>query len=484
MLTIGFSTRKHNPDFIKHLKKSCGLKDIQVIEKINNGEKNLSQVYNEIIDESLHDVVVFCHDDIEFDTNNWGNKLLRSFDESDYVILGMAGTKILNKHCQWWNPKTAMRGIVNHKVDNKKWASEFSKPKSFDDIDETVIVDGVFMAIYKSDIVHRFDESIEGFHFYDLGFCLPNHLDGAKVGVIYNIRLTHFSIGITNDQWENNRLKFSERYDNKLPITLINDVKIISGYTDKGGSTVALIELTNTLNKNGFNATFYGPHEWHKDKCQSGDLKDLQLSETDTIITHFIRLDERPNVRKVILSCHEKWWFKVGEIPKHWDTVVFLHDEHRNYHISYQGEYSIIPNFKPDLKSIEKENLDLVAGIIGSIEDRKQTHVSIQRALEDGCKEIKIFGQISDPNYFNINVKPLLNENIVHIGFSNDKQSIYNSIGRVYHSSKGEVACLVKDECWLTNTKFFGNVETNNEVSTLSNEEIINLWKNIIKNVN
>ena len=36
MITIGYSTRKHNPDFITHLKKTCGLKNIQVIEKINN----------------------------------------------------------------------------------------------------------------------------------------------------------------------------------------------------------------------------------------------------------------------------------------------------------------------------------------------------------------------------------------------------------------------------------------------------------------
>jgi hypothetical protein len=70
----------------------------------------------------------------------------------------------------------------------------------------------------------------------------------------------------------------------------------------------------------------------------------------------------------------------------------------------------------------------------------------------------------------------LLSDNIELVGFSTDKQSIYDSIGRVYHSSKGEVACLVKDECWLTNTKFFGNEETNNEVSTLSNDEIFDLW--------
>ena len=75
----------------------------------------------------------------------------------------------------------------------------------------------------------------------------------------------------------------------------------------------------------------------------------------------------------------------------------------------------------------------------------------------------------------------MLNDDIEIVGFSTNKQEMYNSIGRVYHSSKGEVACLVKDECWLTNTKFFGNEETNNKVSTLSNEEIINLWKKIFE---
>jgi hypothetical protein len=142
------------------------------------------------------------------------------------------------------------------------------------------------------------------------------------------------------------------------------------------------------------------------------------------------------------------------------------------------GDYSIIPNLKEDLISIEKPELDKVAGIIGTIEDRKQTHVSIQRALKDGCDKIFLYGHIGDENYYQNNVKPLMsNPNIILMGHSTNKQNMYNSIGRVYHSSKGEVACLVKDECYLTNTKFFGNKETENEVSKLNNNEILQLWK-------
>lgn len=258
-------------------------------------------------------------------------------------------------------------------------------------------------------------------------------------------------------------------------------IKIISGYSEKGGSTSAFIDLTNEFNKQGMDCTFYGPHNWHLDKCKSGILNSgFVVGKDDLLIAHFLRLNSRPEAKKVILHCHEKWWFRVGEVKQYWDSVVFLHEEHRKYHSSYTGPSVIIPNLKPDLKPSEKAGLELVAGIIGSIEDRKQTHISIQRALADGCEKIKLYGQISDKTYFDKFVSPLLDDRIELVGYSTDKQSMYDSIGRVYHSSKGEVACLVKDECWLTNTEFFGNSETENVVSTLTNAEIIELWKQIL----
>lgn len=258
-------------------------------------------------------------------------------------------------------------------------------------------------------------------------------------------------------------------------------IKIISGYTDKGGSTTAFINLTNALNKLDIDTTFYGPHNWHLDKCKSGLSSQLVVNPDDRIITHFLQLQERPNAKKVVLSCHEKWWFPVGKIKQYWDKVVFLHQGHREYHSDYKGSYTIIPNLKESLISKEKNELDLIAGIIGTIEDRKQTHVSIQRAMKDKCKKIYLFGHIGDQQYFDANVKPLLNPKIELVGHTTDKQGMYDKIGRVYHSSKGEVACLVKDECYLTNTKFFGNEETENEVSTLTNNEIIKLWKNLLE---
>jgi len=259
-------------------------------------------------------------------------------------------------------------------------------------------------------------------------------------------------------------------------------VKIVSGYTDKGGSTTAFINLTNFLNKNGVDCTFYGNQPWHLDKCKSGTFQDLVYTKDDVVIFHFLDLKERPKVKKAILSCHEKWWFPVGKIVQYWDNVVFLHDKHREYHSDYMGEYVIIPNLKENLISSDKTKVKNIAGIVGTIEDRKQTHVSIQRALKDRCEKIYLFGHIGDQNYFNNYVKPLLIPNkVIHFGHTTNKQEMYDMVGKIYHSSKGEVACLVKDECYLTNTEFFGNEETENEVSKLTNDEVLNLWKNLFE---
>jgi hypothetical protein len=258
-------------------------------------------------------------------------------------------------------------------------------------------------------------------------------------------------------------------------------IKIISGYTNKGGSTTAFINLTNMLNSMGYDCTFYGPHDWHLDKCKSGHLNNIIYNPDDSVIAHYIGLPSRPPVKRVLFACHEKWWFDFSNVKMFWDEAIFLHEQHRQFHKNYVGPYSIIPNLKENLSPKNKPELDLVAGIIGSIEIRKQTHLSIQRAIKDRCKKIYLFGGIGDETYYNQFVKPYLSDRVEYMGFTTDKQNMYDMIGRVYHSSKGEVACLVKDECYLTNTEFFGNEETANEVSTLTNNEIIKLWVNKLK---
>ena len=174
MITIGYSTRKSNPELQEYLKKSCGHPKTEVIEKVTNGEKNLSQVYNEIISESSNDIVVLCHDDIYFDTKNWGQKLEKLFEKNEeFSIIGIAGTTEMPKSGMWWEDRSKMCGIVNHEHNGKKWESRYSDSLQ-NLIKEVVIVDGLFIAINKNKIKHTFDETVSGFHMYDVNFCFRN----------------------------------------------------------------------------------------------------------------------------------------------------------------------------------------------------------------------------------------------------------------------------------------------------------------------
>ena len=216
MITVGYSTRSHKPEFIEYLKKSSGFKKVNVIEKINNGEKSLSEVYNEILNESETDIVVLCHDDLYFESSSWYSKILKHLEKSDFGILGVAGTTYMPESGQWWEQKGRMVGIVNHEHEGKKWESKYSDSLG-NGIKETVIVDGLFIALDKKRIKHNFDETVKGFHLYDVTFCFKNFLEGVKVGVISNIRITHKSIGMVNQQWDENRKVFAETFKDKLP---------------------------------------------------------------------------------------------------------------------------------------------------------------------------------------------------------------------------------------------------------------------------
>ena len=266
-------------------------------------------------------------------------------------------------------------------------------------------------------------------------------------------------------------------------------IKIITGHSSYGGSTELLIRLTNVFNENGYECTMYGPHDWFLGRCKGDVISNLKLDDgkSEVIITHLFEYDKRPTgPKKIIYYCHEKWWWKrLDSIYNYWDHVVFSHEDHRNWHSYYKGDYSCIPNPKDETLTYKSKNgVENVAGIIGVIQERKQTHISIQRALDDGCTTIYIFGNIQNQEYFHNYIRPYMKyPQIILYGHIENKQSMYDMIGRVYHSSIGEVACLVKDECEQTGVRFFGSEETTHQVSKITNKELFTIWKNLINSI-
>jgi len=258
MITIGFSTRKIDNNFVELLKKSSGVSNPEIIPVENNGQFSLTEVYNKILNDSKNDIVILCHDDIYFDSKNWGQKILNHFKRNDeYGILGLAGTTNMPKSAKWWEDFSKMRGIVNHEHEGKKWESKYS-PSLGNQIDDVVLVDGLFIVINKKNIKKNFNEEIGGFHFYDVDFSFRNFIEGVKIGVMYDVRVTHKSIGQTNEQWEKNREVFAEKYKDVLPVkvkrnlTIDSPLKILLSclfFKTFTGSEMYVYELARGLKK-------------------------------------------------------------------------------------------------------------------------------------------------------------------------------------------------------------------------------------------
>ena len=118
------------------------------------------------------------------------------------------------------------------------------------------------MVINKNRIRENFDTDVKGFHLYDVDFCFRNYINEVKIGVLFNIRITHKSIGQTNEQWDLNRQKFSNKYQDQLPIrikkTKEDKLKVLLSclnFKTFTGSEIYVYELAKGLVKMGHDVT-------------------------------------------------------------------------------------------------------------------------------------------------------------------------------------------------------------------------------------
>lgn len=228
MITVVCSTRDIDSNYEKMLRSTSGVKDedLEVLMFTNNGEMSLTQVYNLGLEKSKNNIVVFAHDDIEILSKNWAQKLYKHYEKTDYAILGVAGTKLLDQTGVWWNNKESMYGSVMHTDGFKSWTSEYSY--NFGDrIKDVVVVDGVFFSCNKNRIKKTFNENYNGFHFYDILFCFENFKEDVRIGVHFDISIKHKSVGDVNDEWNNNRLKFIDAESTNLPQSSEIDIEYI-----------------------------------------------------------------------------------------------------------------------------------------------------------------------------------------------------------------------------------------------------------------
>lgn len=223
IVSVVTSTRKKDDNLYRSIRKAFSHPKTQILIYENDNQMSLAEVYNKGLEESTNDIVVFMHDDVTINSTNVGHKITQIFEKfPEYGIVGVAGTTDL-ANGRWWEIRKSMHGKVSHTKDGKTWTNKYSKEPYIDKLKDVVTVDGVFFMVHKQRIKKTFDTDFKGFHFYDIPFCILNYLEGVKIGVTTRIDITHKSIGETNEQWEENKKQFEEKFKDILPIKMTNN---------------------------------------------------------------------------------------------------------------------------------------------------------------------------------------------------------------------------------------------------------------------
>ncbi len=259
-------------------------------------------------------------------------------------------------------------------------------------------------------------------------------------------------------------------------------VRIVSGWSAPGGSTVAFINLTNLLNDNGIEAVFYGPQDWHLDKCKGEPMNNFTSGEDDVLICHFVDLKAISKLKaaKKYLYCHETNLYPLAKMElRNLDAVVFVSNSQKKWHsVNY---FSVI--IPPVVKKVDWEPRAslITAGVIGSIDAHKRTHLAIERALIEGAEKVLLYGEITDYPYFNEFVSPYVNSGKAALmGHEDDRSKMYNSIDKAFIASERETFGLVHAECkvsripcWVADTAM-----SNGQI--LEDSEILEKWQELL----
>ena len=269
-------------------------------------------------------------------------------------------------------------------------------------------------------------------------------------------------------------------------------IRILSGWTGPGGSTTAFINLVNKMNDAGHKSVLHGIIYYPQGRCAFEPItEELDYKRRDKVIVHYPpNIASRhpfikPDCKVSVFSCHETTVIDLNNINLEvFDWVQFVSPLQQEYHNISHPNQIVIPNFMTKLLPNFKTCDEPTAGIIGSVDRNKGTHISIQRALDDGFKKILLFGLPTDKEYWEDVVKPMVDGKIVNfVGVCEDQQQMYDMITDCYLSSERECLPFVVGECEMTDTKFhgiFGRAYLNQKF-IYSDEEIMTKWKYILK---
>ncbi len=213
------------PEDAERLRKNIGATignvPFELIAHDNRTDKfGLCKLYNLCAEKAQYAYLCFLHEDVQFSTQNWGEKIIRKLSEPSCGVVGFAGSDIKIKDSKGWRVDKAnsYTHYIQHYKQRKKKPRTRTLNVSGRKYAPVVTLDGMALFV-RRDVWQevRFDQdSFTGFHCYDIDFSLAvaQHYDNY---VCTDIFVEHFSEGSFNSDWQAEQLKFNAKWATVVP---------------------------------------------------------------------------------------------------------------------------------------------------------------------------------------------------------------------------------------------------------------------------
>ncbi len=189
---------------------------------IDNSQNNYSifSAYNEGVRRAQGDVICFMHEDVLFESVDWGQKVDTLFQSDNSIgACAVAGCRYLRKAPSYYpigEGYNAINLIQSDKTDSAPY-----KWEDYSTVLDLAVFDGLWFCIRRSlfQQISFDDHSFSGFHFYDIDISVQVQQAGYRVVTIPDVWIKHLSGGNVNSTWVKNAFLFHDKWKDVLPIS-------------------------------------------------------------------------------------------------------------------------------------------------------------------------------------------------------------------------------------------------------------------------
>ncbi|GHT79500.1 hypothetical protein AGMMS50262_23280 [Bacteroidia bacterium] len=201
MISIIVSTyrKQYYEQLVQSIADTIGNIPYELVPIENHGEFSISKAYNLAAAKAKYPYLCFVHEDVVFETDNWGNIICEAFKkEIEIGAIGIAGGYKMYLPTGWgsgidgWDQAHLYHFYGTDKTLIHAYPVTGSKVN---------VLDGVLIftprKVWEEFL---FDETVEGFHFYDIDYTYRVSRK-YKIRILDSLLITHFSSGNFGKQW-------------------------------------------------------------------------------------------------------------------------------------------------------------------------------------------------------------------------------------------------------------------------------------------